>query len=73
MDAILMMSAKLATLNLPQMKVFWNKGYDAIITLHEVTNKILLDDSNHIVHEVIWPRFDNSSISMKDVIVASIL
>ena len=39
MIAILMMSAKLATLGLPKIKVFWNKGYDVMISVHDVTNK----------------------------------
>ena len=51
MVAILMMSAKLAT--------FWNKGYDVIIYVHEVTNKILPNDSNYIVDVVMWPKFGN--------------
>ena len=36
MDAFLM-SAKLATLGLLKMKIFQNKGYDAIIFVHDVT------------------------------------
>ena len=36
-----MMSAKLATLGLIKLKVNWNKGYDAIVFVHDVTNKIL--------------------------------
>ena len=53
MAAILMMSAKLATqICLLKVKVFWNKGCDAIISANEVTNKILLRDSNYIVYVV---------------------
>ena len=48
-DCNLMMLAKLATLGLLKIKLFWNKGYDIIILVHEVTNKILSVDSNHIV------------------------
>ena len=33
-----MMSAKLATLGL-KIKLFWNKGYDIIISVHGVTKK----------------------------------
>ena len=36
--AILMMSAKWATLNL-KVKVTWNKGYDVIISVYDVTTK----------------------------------
>ena len=58
-----MMSAKLATLDLLKIKVFWNKRYVVIISVHEVTNKILSRDPNYIV---------DSSISMRHVIVTSI-
>ena len=69
MVAILIMSAKLATLDLLKMKVFWNKGYDVIIFIHRVTNKILLRLSNCIVDVVTWPKFVNSAISMRQVIM----
>ena len=36
MTVVLMMSAKLATLGALKVKVFRNKGYDVIISLHEV-------------------------------------
>ena len=73
MVTILMMSAKMATLGLLKTKVFWNKGYDVIISVHDVTNKILLRDSNYIVDVVMWPKFGNSSTSMREVIITSIL
>ena len=73
MVAILMMSAKMATLGLLKIKVFWNKGYDVIISVHDVTNKILSRDSNYIIDVVMWPKFGNSSISMREVIITSIL
>ena len=41
MVAILMMSTKLATLGFLEIKVFWNKGYDVIISINDVANKIL--------------------------------
>ena len=50
MVAVLMMSAKFATVDL--LKVFWNKGYDIIISVHDVTNKILSLDSIYIVDVV---------------------
>ena len=40
MVAVLIMSAKLGTLGLLKRKVFWNKGYDAIIFVHDVIKKI---------------------------------
>ena len=36
-----MMSAKTATLDLLKIKLFSNKGYDIIIPVYDVTNKIL--------------------------------
>ena len=49
MVAVLMVSAKLSTLGLLKIKVFWNKGYDAIIFVHDVTDKILSREPNYIV------------------------
>ena len=59
MVTILMMSAKMATPGLRKIKVFWKKGYDVIIFVNDVTNKILSRDSNHIVDVVTWPKFGN--------------
>ena len=73
MVTILMMSAKMATLGLLKIKVFWNKGYDVIISVHDVTNKILSRDSNYIIDVVMWPKFGNSSICIREVIITSIL
>ena len=73
MVKILMMSAKMATPGLLKIKVFWNKGYDVIISVHDVTNKILSRDSNYIIDVVMWPKFGNCSISMRKVIITSIL
>ena len=67
-----MMSAKLATLGLLKIKVFWNKSYDAIIFVYDVTNNILSRDSNYIVAVVIWPKFGKPSISINEVIITSI-
>ena len=44
-----MISAKMATPDLLKITVFWNKGYDLIIPVNDVTNKILSRDSNYIV------------------------
>ena len=54
-----MMSAKMAAPGLLKEKVFWNKGYDVMIYVNDVTNKILSHDSNYIVDVVIWPKFGN--------------
>ena len=37
-----MMSAKLAILGFLKVKVFWNKGYDVIITVHDVIKETYL-------------------------------
>ena len=68
-----MMSAKMATPGLLKTTVFWNKGYDVIIFVHDVTNKFLSRDSNYIIDVVMWPKFCSCSISMSEVIIASIL
>ena len=62
-----MMSAKMATPGLLKITVFWNKGYDVIISVDDVTNKILSRDSNYIVDLFMWPKFGNSSICMREV------
>ena len=63
----------MATLGLLKIKVFSNKGYDVILSAHDVVNKILSHDSNYIVNVVMWPKFGNSSVSMREVIITSIL
>ena len=73
MATVLMMSAKITTPGLPKIRVFWSKGYDVIIFVHDFTNKILSCDSNYIIDVVMWPKFGNCSISMRKVIITSIL
>ena len=48
MVAILMMSTKLLPLGLLKIKIFQNKGYDIIISVHDVNSKILSRDSNYM-------------------------
>ena len=62
----------MATQGLLKTTVFWNKGYDVINPVHDVTRD-LSRDSNYIVDVVICPKFDNSSISMIEVIITTIL
>ena len=50
-----------------------NKVYDAIISVHDISNKILSRDTNYIVNVVMCPKIGNSSISMREVIITSIL
>ena len=68
-----MMSPKMATPGLLKIAVFWNKGYDVIIPVDDVTNKILSCDSYYISDVFMWPKFGNSSISVREVITTSIL
>ena len=51
---------------------FSKNGY-LIISAYDITNKILSCDSNFIIDVVMWLKFGNSSISMKEVIITSIL
>ena len=47
----ILMSAKMATLGLLKIKVFWNKDYyDVVISDYDVTNKISSRDSFYIVN-----------------------
>ena len=48
-----MMSAKLANLSSLKKKVFCNKGYDVIISVCDVTNKISSPESNYTVDVVL--------------------
>ena len=68
-----MMPAKMATPGFLKIKAFWKKGYDVTIFVDDVTNKILSRDSNYIVDVFMWPKFGNSSISMREVMTTSIL
>ena len=72
MVVILMMSEKLATLSLLRIKVFWSKGFEVIISVHDINNKVLSRDSIYIVDVIMGLKFDNSSISMRAVIITSI-
>ena len=72
MVTILMISAKIATLGLLKIKVSWNKGYDVIIPVYDVANKFLSRYSYYVVDVVMWPKFVNSSNSMREVIITSI-
>ena len=67
MVIILMISVKMATPGLLKTTVFWNKRFDVIVPPHDVTSKILSRDSNYIIDVVMWPKFGNSSIFVKEV------
>ena len=73
MVTILMKSAKMASPGLLKIKVCWKNGYDVIIPVHDVINKNLSYELNHNVNVIMWPKFGNSSISVREVIIVSIL
>ena len=58
-----MILAKMLTLGLLKIKLFWNKSYDVIISAFDITNRVLSYDSNYIVDALVCPKFGNSSIS----------
>ena len=53
MVTILTMSAKMAAPDFLKVRVFCKKGYDIIISIHDVTTKFLSRDSNYIIDVVI--------------------
>ena len=73
MVTILMIPAKIATLDLLKIKVVWNKGYDVITSVCDVANEILSRDSNYIADVVMWTKFGNSSVPLTKVIITSTL
>ena len=68
MVKILMMAAKMATLDFLKINLFLNKSYDVINFVHDITNKILSNGWNYYVGVVMWQKSDNSSVSMREVI-----
>ena len=56
MIAIFMMSAKLASLGLLKITVFWNKGNEVIAFAYNATSKFLSRESNCIVDVVMWAQ-----------------
>ena len=82
------MSTKMVTPGFRKFKVFWKKGYSVIISTishpdiyiyiyiykkQTITNKILLRDSNYIMDVVMWPKFGNSRIFIKNFFITSSL
>ena len=68
-----MMSAKVAAPALLKINAFWNKVYCVIYSVYEVTNKILSHESNYSMDVVMWPKFGNCHICIREVIITSIL
>ena len=73
MVKILMMSATMAAPALLKIKVFWNEGYYVIYSVYDVTNKIFSHESNYIMDVVMWLKFGNSSIYIREVTITSVL
>ena len=73
MIAILMMPGNMTTLGLFKIEVFWYKDCNIIIYAQDVTNKILSRASNYVVDVVMWPKFGNSSIYMRGIIITLVL
>ena len=73
MVAILMMSAKIATAALLKIKFFRKKAMTSNFLSMTSPKKILLRDSNYNINMVMWPKFGNSIISVRKVIITSIL
>ena len=48
----LIMSAKFATLDLLQIKIFLEKGYDVTFSVCDVTNEILSRDTNYFLEVI---------------------
>ena len=65
-----MMPAKLVTVGLLKVRVFWSKSYGVIISVSDVTKNILSLDSNYSVYVFMWPKFGNYRISMWEVITS---
>ena len=66
------MSAKIVALDLLKAKLFWNKDYEVIISVYDVTIKMLPRNSNYIVDVVMWPKVGKYNISMREVVITTI-
>ena len=49
---MLIITVKLTIADLLKIKLLWNKGFDVIVSVHDVTNNIWSRDSNYIVNGV---------------------
>ena len=67
-----MTSVKMASPALLKIKIFSNKVYYAIYSVYDVTNKVLSHDSNYIIDVAMGPKFGNSNICIREVIITSI-
>ena len=67
MVAILIMLEKFSNIDLHIVKVFW-KGI-LKVSVHDVTYETLSPKPNNILDGVMWPKFGNSNISMREVTI----
>ena len=72
MVTILMMAAKVGTLGLFKIKVFWIKVYDVIISVHDFIKKFITW-LEYFVDVILRKKFGNSSISVRKVMLTAIL
>ena len=68
----ILISAKLTAPTLLEIRVFWNKGY-VVISVDDITNKILSRGSSFVVDLIMWVKFTNSIISVAEANLTSIL
>ena len=74
MFSVLMMSAKMATLDLCKIKVFWNKGYEVITSVWRQQQKFIT--WLKLYYRCLLScdqKFHNSSTSLRELIITSIL
>ena len=62
----LMISAKLATLSLLKIQVFWSKGYGVIISVHDITKNYHV--TQIILQMLPWFSFNNLSLTISMVL-----
>ena len=63
--AILMMSAKLVTPGLLKVNVFLNKGYEIIVSIHGVTNKIFSSSEARLKNMLVCRYLTGSGRNMR--------
>ena len=68
-----MMSAKMATQAFLKCKFFKIKVMKSFFFVFGVTDKLSSRDSNYDVIAVMWPELDNSNISIREVLIISVL
>ena len=67
MVTILMISTEMANPGLFKIKLYWNKDYDLITSVHDVTKNILSLDSNYIVDAVMLSCFKFNNLRLAQV------